>query len=112
MTNLTLSQRLAVGCGYEPPAPPSVRDSVWDPPRGELGTDVEVTTCPGYTTMLPEVIEAARARSHWEKGQLEAFCGDEPSEPLVVAVEMFDAAVGQYSYWRSTSKKKGGGADD
>jgi hypothetical protein len=110
MTNLTLSQRLAAGCGYEPPSPTC--EQLWEPPRGDLGTDVEVTTCPGYTTMLPEVIEAARARTHWEKGQLEAFCGGEPTEQLVVAVEIFDAAVGQYAYWRATPSKKGGGADD
>lgn len=68
------------------------------------------TVCPGYSTSLPEVIEIARARAHWAKGQLEAFCGGEPpTNDLMMGIEILDGAIASVLDWRSIPKDQGGG---
>lgn len=104
--------RQSNGCGYELPAP---RPDVWHPPGGELGfkTDAKrpLTTCAGYTTKLPEVMEASRA-SHWlKRGDLRAFLDDEqPNEHLVDAIDIYDGAASQKDNYYMTPADKGGGA--
>jgi hypothetical protein len=113
--------RQLLGCGYEPPAPKGVVVDTWKPPGGPVGFDVGAPseehpygelaprTCAGYTTRLPEVIEAARARLHWSKGQLEAFCGGLPTEELVVAIEYVEGAYNACQHYYITPAKDGGG---
>lgn len=56
--------------------------------------------CPGYSTSLPETIEAARAWRHWDRADLRVFIGGEwPTEPLVLAIETFDDAVNKHRAW-------------
>jgi hypothetical protein len=88
----TVEQRQQMGCGYETaisgaePWSPSNVFVLWP-------ADDEPTVCPGYTTRLPEVLEAARARIHWQKGAIELACGGEPpSEQLVALVEQLEVA--------------------
>ena len=77
----TKAQRLSMGCGYEPR---SDRASPWQPPDGKVGYEgPTIEHCAGYTTSLPEVIEVARARFHWDKGALAHVLAGEPlSESL------------------------------
>jgi hypothetical protein len=73
-----------MGCGYVPGA---VRKGpAFDGFEGEL------TTCVGYTTSLPEVVEASRARLWWDKGQLREWCeGDAPTPALRFCIEELEA---------------------
>jgi hypothetical protein len=80
MTDNPPELRRAMGCGYIPGAPA--------PAAAPAGCEVPVTVCVGYSTKLPEVAEAARARLWWSKGQLRDWCeGDEPTIPLRLCIE-------------------------
>ena len=67
------------------------------------------TTCPTYTTALPEVIEIARA-SRW-KDNLVTFIGAKPSEVVVDLIDIYDAEQARFERWAMTPDKDGGGAD-
>jgi hypothetical protein len=105
--------RQAIGCGYEPPAPPGIPVRPWDhtgrkPSPGELDERgrQHLQICPGYVCRLPEVIETARARLHWEKGELVSFCGGaQPSDRLIDAIEILDGAVAEFRYWDATKEQ-------
>jgi hypothetical protein len=88
--------RQSMGCGYEPPAPRGLPAVAWQHP-GDDGD--ELTTCPGYTCNLPEVIHASRARLHWSKGQLEAFTGGPPRAELLLALEVLEVATNRAQDW-------------
>ena len=61
--------------------------------------------CAGYTCRLPEVLEIARARMHWEKGAIVSFCrGQEPSEQLLVGIELLEHAVSDLRAWEQEQK--------
>lgn len=105
--------RQAMKCGYEPPV--AVRLPIWTPrafplPPPDEGSDESwPSTCAGYTVRLPEVIEAARARVHWGKGQLEAFCGGaQPSEQLVIAIEILEGSSSELQSANMTPEAEGG----
>lgn len=123
MLNTTKPERQANGCGYEPPAPPRVLVQVWTPPTGRVGFNLgkatpthprgqySPTTCAGYTTKLPEVLEAARASAWLKRGDLRAFVDDEtPGENLVDAIDIHDGAVSAKDAYYTTPADKGGGA--
>jgi len=61
--------RARIRCGYVEPASDG---SAWWPRgfRGFGSPPVGATTCPGYTTSLPEVVEISRLHLHWSKGAL------------------------------------------
>lgn len=102
--------RMSRGCGYLPPADGRVRLSVWQPPasNGEVGySGEELTTCPGYTTRLPEVTEVTIARVHWNKGNLAAL-GPQPEE-MLDALVVSEGAHNQFNNWITTPSKDGGG---
>lgn len=109
---LTPNQRQDLACAYEPH-----RDGAtgWEPsvsPLGWQGLDDKLTpptTCPGYTTTLPVVVEVIRARGHWKQGQLREFAGGAPSERLVQLVEVFDTEALRYERYATTDAKDGGG---
>jgi len=109
---LTAEQRQMLACGFESPTPDVVG---WAPPFARLGfagmsKDVyEPTTCPGYTTKLPMVIEVTRAR-HWaSKGELRSFVGGRPPEMLVDAVELLDYELQRFERYKTTPSSEGGG---
>lgn len=81
------------GCPYTP-ADPLVQITAvpWRPATGYGGP--EPTACPGYSTRLPEVVEAARAWFHWGKSSLSQFVGGEvANQKLIEGIELMDAAV-------------------
>lgn len=101
-------QRQLLGCAYTPP--PAGRLSSFVKPWQGLGySGDEPSVCPGYTTQLPEVIEIARARLHWSKGSLAAFCPGEPPSALLIGIEILEGAVCELIDWKSTPKAQGGG---
>jgi len=98
MQRNSLTVRQFMGCGFAPPPDLSVPVDPWTPP-GFKGP--APSTCPGYTTKLPEVTEAARARFHWEKGALGHVIGDEPAtEHTLLGIEALAGAVGEVQEWR------------
>lgn len=82
--------RQLLGCGYETPVEGVI---AW---TGEGYDGPAPSTCIGYTRKLPEVIEVARARRHWDKGELRSFTeGEQPSRALVMAIEIMDSAANE-----------------
>jgi hypothetical protein len=83
---------------------------MWQPPQGTKGYHgPEPTVCAGYSCRLPEATEVMRARTHWEKGQLEAFCGGMPEEQLLVGIEILDNQYNAMQRWLMTPSADGGG---
>ena len=78
-------------CGL---VPPNERVGPGFPVPASWGEDTEI--CPGYLTALPTVIEAARARVHWEKGLLkERYEGEALTGVLFDCIEILNGAVGE-----------------
>lgn len=114
MKSTTRQNRQGRGCGYEPPAPPGMRVMPWQPPLSRLGYRHRPlpTICAGYTTRLPEVQEAARARAWANRGQLDVFLGGErANENLLAHIDILDAEVGAMEAWAATPRDKGGGRE-
>jgi hypothetical protein len=97
LTMLSPSTRQAIGCGFLPP-----RDDAraWVH-RGADPTALDglPEVCPGYACKLPEVVEASRARLHWEKGTLRERCGGEPTDATLAALEELEVAAGHCQAW-------------
>jgi hypothetical protein len=112
MRTRTQESRQMIGCGYEPPPPENKRPylSLWNGGSLPNYPGPKSTVCPGYSTNLPETIEAARARLHWSKGELSAFTRGEPSEALVIGIEILEGAVNELQSWGAKSRADGGGA--
>lgn len=111
--------RQAMGCGYEPALPAEKLQPLWlpqgfrPPEPNEDGEPVQFpTVCPGYTVRLPEVIEIARARMHWLKGELSNFCDDKPVEMLMIGIEIMDASATDLHNAHMTPQSAGGLAKD
>lgn len=84
----------------------------WQPPLSKLGYRHRPlpTICAGYTTRLPEVVEAARARVWAGRGQLDVFLGGErANENLIACIDILDAEVSALEVWARTPHDKGGG---
>jgi hypothetical protein len=98
MRATTRLQRQAIGCGYEPPAPKGLAVGTWRH-EGDASPH-EQTTCPGYTTRLPDVVYVSRARLHWSMGELGTFLGGEPpSEALLLALEILEVESRRAESW-------------
>lgn len=111
METLPRERRQLIGCGYEPAFAGA---KPWQPPGGKLGYKQRPlpVICAGYTTRLPEVVEVARAYTHWLHGSLQAFCGGEPpNENLVALLELYHHEVERSGAYWLTSKENGGGRD-
>ncbi len=109
MQSQSLQARQMHGCPWAPIAPERLAPYV-QPWNGLGYAGDKPTACPGYTTNLPEVVEVARARLHWSKGQITAFCGGEqPTDALMIGVEILEGAIGEVITWSSTPRDKGGG---
>lgn len=92
-----------MGCGYEPAQP---KAQTWTPISLDPNWRGELKTCPGYTTTLPEVVEVARARTHWrDGGGLRDFC-DSPTDGLRVGVEILDGSCAEMQRWATESAAK------
>lgn len=78
--------RRRIGCAYLPPSEDAR-------PWSCEGAPADLKTCPGFTTLLPEVTEAARARRHWTHGELRSFCHGQPCDEIMMAVEILDGAA-------------------
>lgn len=102
MTKNSEQTRRLYGCGYLP-RDPQQRLGLWTPPPlvdewnrtdpSERAAD-PVMYCAGYTTMLPEVQEAASLYPHWGKGTLEAVLdGDEPTKETAQALAILANAA-------------------
>ncbi len=103
-----------LGCGYEY----SIDGATgWDHPDRKKGEkDPPISTCIGYTSKLPEVIETVRAHRHWREGagltSVRQFFGGLPlSDEQIAGIEILDNAVNEKENWRSTPKDKGGGME-
>jgi hypothetical protein len=121
MKTLPPQIRRDLGCGFEPHNEDA---RTWLPPAAgsrlgfgaELGEQAlqdrsyELQTCPGYTTKLPPVIDVLRARVHWGKGTLGAYCGSAPpTKHLLTAIEVLDGSCARADRWAETDEKDGGG---
>jgi hypothetical protein len=108
MKSFDTDTRRYMGCGWERPVDGA---KPWSPSNlnGEwkLGREQsDATTCPGYTTNLPQVIEIARARVHWkEGGGLRDFV-DQPSELLRQGVEILEGASNELTHWAMANPEK------
>lgn len=102
--------RQSMGCGYEPPI--ELRLPLWTPRAFKLperrDDSLWPSTCVGYTANLPEVIEAARARVHWNKGQLEAFLGGPATEQTMIAIEILEGSSNELQLAGVTPEAEGG----
>lgn len=91
--------RQTMRCGYEPALADARLSSTWWPsgfsgfPQ-EDGTPGVASTCPGYTTKLPEVVEASRLHWWWGKGQLRDRVEDGVvNDRVIQVVEIIGAEV-------------------
>ncbi len=64
-------------------------------------------TCPGYTSQLPEVVEAASGWGWWEKGQLQLRYPDGPPHMLMDLIEAFHVANAQAQEYYMDQLSKG-----
>jgi hypothetical protein len=98
-TDVTIRQ--AMGCGWEPRSE-LVQIRPW---QHQGYTEQSPTTCIGYTSKLPEVVEINRARMHWKQGELREFCGGKPNPNLMRGIEILEGAAAEASSWREDEKK-------
>lgn len=105
LENADEAQRRALGCGWLPPhedAQPWQHRGDKTPSTDEIPA---YTTCAGYTTRLPDVVDAATAWSWWDKGQLHLLVA-EPSPALRDGIDELAAAIGAYQSWKSLPKEQ------
>lgn len=110
MQTTTQYRRQLIRCGHEPlltiRLPEPLRP--WTHQGDEHGP--KHTTCPGYTTKLPEVIEASHANAWASKHDIRvATHGEEPTPALVLAVEVVAGAANAVQEWLMTPASQGGG---
>lgn len=64
------------------------------------------TVCPGYTTSLPAVLEASRARLWREKGSLRDLYDEPITDPIRDCVDVLEQAVSEcQDYWLGEASK-------
>ena len=83
----TSIRRERMRCGYIPHERWETADRVIEIADLRSGI-INPSVCPGYSTQLPKVLEAARAWGHWERGQLQLRYADPPGE-LLDLIELF-----------------------
>ena len=67
------------------------------------------STCAGYTTNLPEVIEVAQLFRHWSKGSLpSALRGDELHEQTQQGLEILEGSVSAVESYLIRARREGG----
>lgn len=110
MAHTSEQVRQTMGCGYAPvPTGPLAR--MVNIPVPTSGCRVSVTVCPGYSTRLPETIEAARARLHWSKGGPSSIgIRDWADSPLALGIEILEGASNEAQAWAMENPPKKAGA--
>lgn len=82
--------RVEMGCGWLPARAEPPPDGVWSP----AAAGPKATTCAGYTTALPDVLDIATAHLHWDRGELGSALGElRPSVTLRDGIELFRAST-------------------
>jgi hypothetical protein len=99
MASTEQAERQAMGCGWEP------RDQNARPWTHQGYTDADPTTCPGYTTKLPEVIEINYARMHAKNNMAEHFMPGGATENVMRGIAILEGAVNEANCWRPEDKK-------
>lgn len=101
--------RQHMACGFLPPIKgarpwqPSVMDASWRFAKDQP----DLTTCPGYTGNLPEVIEVARARVHAKEfGGLREFYDDPLTESARQGIEILEGAANECQGWAMANPEK------
>jgi hypothetical protein len=98
-------QRQHLGCGYEPRLDDGkFHLTIWQPPEGYRGP--ELSTCAGYTTRLPEVVEVDRLHSHWSHGNMAAVLGEPATEEIATAVLVVESQIHALKAWKAEESKK------
>ena len=96
--------RQSLACHYEP-TNPAIPVRPWDH-SGRTPMKNETPMCAGYVCSLPQVIEAARAHTHWSKGSLSDFCGARPNERVLESVEILEGSIGALKSWVMSEANK------
>lgn len=100
MRPTTQAERQTWGCAYEP-RNEAMRPCGW---MHQGYRDEPPTTCPGYTTKLPEVVEINRARLHVKTGSGRDFLGGPATENILRGIEILEGAVNEANCWREDDK--------
>ncbi len=85
---------------------PAVDDArAWMPPSWRDRREaVPLSTCPGYTTALPAVIEAVMAFPQWQAGTLTEYLdGDAPTPIALDVLGLYDVGLEE---WRGEEAKR------
>ena len=88
----SVNTRRGMGCGFLP-LNPRRNVPVAHEVDGIMSEPDDV--CAGWYVNLPAVNEAMIAHAWWTKGQLENWCGEEPSGALMEAVTLFQSGCGE-----------------
>lgn len=97
--------RRVMRCGFIPEGD-HVKGMFWQPEGHDL------TVCAGYTTSLPEVVDAIANYDHYETGNLHYACGGDPQPVLLQAVALLRGSVRSKDAYRMREQaKKNGGAN-
>ena len=86
--------RQSMRCGYEAPLADLRLSSTWRPDGFSGFDDLPgglASTCPGYTTHLPEVREVSFLHLWFKNGQLRDKVGGPPSEIVQTLVELLSS---------------------
>ena len=86
-----------------------MRLATWRP-SSSIYRGCEPKTCAGYTVRLPEVVEAQKARVHWNTGNLDRAVGDGEVEELLDLIMIIEGASSDVQRWAMTPSADGGGA--
>ena len=77
---MNVETRMDLGCGWEPARAGA---QPWSPASwASRGSDV--STCPGYTASLPEVVEVVGAYPHYEHGYLAEYLDGATPTPVAL----------------------------
>ena len=92
--------RQYLACAYEPRVEGA---RAWQH-EGYTGPSPEA--CPGYTTKLPEVIEASEARFYLHNGSLSLLVDDELSDGLRSSIAILETEDNSVMSWIANQGKK------
>ena len=100
MRTINAQIRQSLRCAYEPPIEAS---RAWDL-EGYEGP--APTTCPTYTTNLPEVGEIGEARFYLHKGSLSMLVSGELSDGLRSGIAILEGADNDAARWALHNPEK------
>lgn len=108
MKERSVESRQMMGCGYEKPSPFA---APWSHTAFKRPADADPdrpypTVCAGYTTKLPEVVEAARAHFHSERETFSSLVGKRATPHLMTCIELMASEVNAVQAWSMRDKTK------